>query len=296
MKGGGAIVKATVREVLSEPLSLLILISAQALSVLAPAFHYHQFGEATRMARDAGCSSLFLGGSVLAVFVTIRVFRREIESGTLQMALAHPISRGGFFLFKSLGCFCAYLVFAFLMFVTMMLVVWGADIGGALAARTGDVARLFGPCLAAGMTLLTLPLVLAAALNRFLRFRFVTSVFALSFAFSVVLLVLMIGFRAELCGRYLPAVLLLGGLALMLVLASAALSVRFRANGAASLVGLVVLACVPMVGNYYLADALSQGGVISLAYCAWAGLALLPAVLAFAVLGVHFMNGRETES
>lgn len=296
MKGGWAIVKATVREVLSEPLSLLILVSAQALSVLAPAFHYHQFGEATRMARDAGCSSLFLGGSVLAVFVTIRVFRREIESGTLQMALAHPISRGGFFLFKSLGCFCAYLIFAFLLSVTMMLVVWGADIGGTLAARTGEIARLYGPCLASGLALLVVPLVLAAALNRFLRLRFVTTVFALSFGLSALLSVLMVGLRAELCGRYLPVVLLLGVFALMLVMASAAMSVRFRANGAASAVGLVLLASVPVIGNYYLADALAQAGVVSLSYCGWAILALLPAVLAFAILGVCLMNGRETES
>lgn len=296
MKGGGAIIKATVREVLSEPLSLLILISAQALSVLAPAFHYHQFGEATRMARDAGCSSLFLGGSVLAVFVTIRVFRREIESGTLQMALAHPISRGGFFLFKALGCFCAYLVFAFLQFVTLMLVVWGADIGGVLAARTGEIARLFGPCLAAGIVLLVVPLFLAAALNRFLRLRFVTTVFALSAVLAVLFALPMAWFRLDLCGRYLPAAALLVCFALMLVMASAAMSVRFRANGAASVVGLIVLACVPVIGNYYLADALTRGGVISLAYCAWAVLALLPAVLAFVVMGVHFMNGRDMES
>lgn len=248
------------------------------------------------MARDAGCSSLFLGGSVLAVFVTIRVFRREIESGTLQMALAHPISRGGFFLFKALGCFCAYLVFAFLQFVTLMLVVWGADIGGVLAARTGEIARLFGPCLAAGIVLLVVPLFLAAALNRFLRLRFVTTVFALSAVLAVLFALPMAWFRLDLCGRYLPAAALLVCFALMLVMASAAMSVRFRANGAASVVGLIVLACVPVIGNYYLADALTRGGVISLAYCAWAVLALLPAVLAFVVMGVHFMNGRDMES
>ena len=89
-----SILKATALEILSEPLSLLVLLAALAMTVFAPAFHYHQFGEATRMARDAGFSALFACGGVLAVFTTIRAFRREVETGTLEMALAHPVSRG----------------------------------------------------------------------------------------------------------------------------------------------------------------------------------------------------------
>ena len=49
-----AIAKATALEIFSEPLSLLLLLSALALVILAPALHYPQFGEPTRLARDAG--------------------------------------------------------------------------------------------------------------------------------------------------------------------------------------------------------------------------------------------------
>ena len=146
-----SVVKSTVLEILSEPLTLLLLLTALALTVLAPAFHYHQFGEPTRMARDAGLSALLTCGGLMAVLGVVRSFRREIETGTMAMALVHPLSRSGFFLSKVLGAFAAYLVFAATVFFVTMTIVEGAAVGGALARKTGDIARLWGPCLAAGV-------------------------------------------------------------------------------------------------------------------------------------------------
>ena len=90
-----SITQATALEVLSSPLSLLVLLAALAMEVFAPVFHYHQFGDATRMARDAAISALFTCGAVFAVFGAIRSVRREIETGTQEMALAHAVARGG---------------------------------------------------------------------------------------------------------------------------------------------------------------------------------------------------------
>ena len=157
---------------LSDPLALLVLLAALVMAVMAPAFHYHQFGEATRMARDAGLSALFTCGTAFAVFTTIRAFRREVESGTLEMALAHPVSRTGFFLAKTFGAFMAYAVFLAIVVATSLVIVVGAAIGGEMAGRSGDVARLYGPCFAAGVAVIVLPLVVGAVLNRFARFRF----------------------------------------------------------------------------------------------------------------------------
>ena len=120
-----SIVKATALEILSEPLTLLVLLVALALAVLAPVFHYHQFGEPTRMARDAGLSAVLTCGSVLAIFGTIRAFRREIESGTFEMVLAHPISRGGYFLAKTLGAFLATAFFSLIVFGVLVTIVIG---------------------------------------------------------------------------------------------------------------------------------------------------------------------------
>jgi len=288
-----AIARATALEILSEPLSLLVLLSALTMTVLAPAFHYHQFGEATRMARDAGFSSLFVCGGLVAVFGTIRAFRREIESGTLEMALAHPVSRTAFFFGKTLGGFVAAFVFSAIVFLTSFVIVTGAAIGGEVARRTGELARLWGPCLAAGVGVMILPLLFAAVLNRFAHFRFVLTVFVS----AAVLASLAAGAAAFLpiaaFFRLLAAAVPLAFPTAILLLASAAFAVRFRANAAAAAVGCVFAALLPAVGNYYLSDALSAGGSVPWSYVAISALASAPALVLFALLGVRFINGRD---
>jgi len=283
-----SIVKATALEIISEPLTLLILLASLVLSVLAPAFHYHQFGESTRMARDAGVSSLFLGGAALAVFGTIRAFRREIDSGTLDMALAHSISRGAFFLSKSVGCLAAYLAFALVLAAVAVTMVNGAAIGGAIADRTGDIARLWGPSLAIGVSVILLPLIIGAALNRFLRCRFVVSAVLL----SAVIALAGIGycFNFQLIARLLPVLVLVAVPSLVLMAAAATFAVRFKANAAASAAGLVLVAMVPFVGNYYLPDALAKGGFLPWSYVLLAVAAASPAIAAFLTLGVFWMD------
>ena len=287
------IVKATALEILSEPLSLLVFLAALVLTVLAPAFHYHQFGEATRMARDAGLSSVFTGGLVIAVFGTIRAFRREVESGTMAMALAHPVSRTEFFLAKTLGAGVAYLVFASVVFLTALVIVDGAAIGGAIAAKSGDIARLYGPNLAEGVGVIVLPLVAAAALNRFGNVRFVLSAFVLALLLSVVFAALSVVRDATGFLRLLPVATLIVLFTTVPLVASAAFAVCFKANAAASSSGLVLALLLPAVGNYYMADALSRGGSVPWAYVGSATLAAVPAILLFLLIGIHFINGRD---
>ena len=267
--------------------------SALVLAVLTPAFHYHQFGEATRMARDAGLSALFTCGSVIAVFGTIRAFRREIESGTMEMALAYPISRTGFLLAKAAGAFVAYLGFAAIVLSTVLVIVDGAAVGGVIAKRTGDIARLWGPCLAVGVAVLVLPPIVAAALNRFGRFRFVLSAFGVALALSALAAVLAIIHNGGVVLRLFPAVVAIACLTLVLLAASAAFAVRLKVNAAVSAVGLVFALLIPAVGNYYLSDALANGGVVSWGYVGLVALVSLPPVLLFLLLGAHFINGRD---
>lgn len=288
-----AVAKATALEMLSEPLTLLVLLAALTLEVLAPAFHYHQFGEATRMARDAGLSALFTCGSVFAVFVTIRAFRREIESGTLEMALSHPVSRVGFFLSKTLGATLAYLLFACVLAATALLTVEGAEIGGEIARRTGDIARIYGPCFAAGVAVMVMPLLIGAALNRFACCRFVLSAFTVALVLSVASAAVAAVRAPSWAWRLAPAVVLVALATFVLLSASAAFAVRFRANVAAAAVGLLVALSLPVVGNYYLADALSKGGSVPWSYVGLAALATASAVAFFLLLGVRFIEGRD---
>ena len=292
-RGMASVAKTTALEVLSEPLTLLLLLAALALAVLAPAFHYHQFGEATRMARDAGFSAIFTCGSAVAVFCTIRVFRREIESGTLQMALSHPVSRAGFFLAKTAGAFPAYLPFAAIVFFTTLAIVEGARIGGLLAGKSGDIARLYAPFLAAGVAVMILPLVIGAALNRFAHCRFVLSAMLSALVLSALAGGASAFIDPALLPRHLPVAVLLAITAAVLLSAAAAFAMRVPANAAAAGSGLLLAVALPAVGNYYMSDALANGGTVPWSYVAMAAAAALPALLAFLLLGTWFICERD---
>ncbi len=290
-----SIIKVTALEVLSEPLTLLVLLAALVLTVLAPAFHYHQFGDPSRMARDAGFSALLMGGSVLAVFGTIRTFRREMESGTLEGALSHPISRTTFFLSKTAGIFLAYLIFAALVFGTTSVIVEGAIIGGVLAKKTGMLARIFGPCLLGGVAVIILPLVLSAILNRLLHVRFVVSSLVLSLFFSLINFGGALWLSKGSIIRLFPVAILVLLPTVILMVGAAVFSIRLKANLAASCAGIVFLVLIPAIGNYYLVDALADGGVVPYSYVGLAVLVTLPAVIAFLLLGIHLITKQDIQ-
>ena len=287
-----SVVKATALEILSEPVTLLVLLASLALAVLAPAFHYHQFGEPTRMARDAGFSAVFTGGTVLAVFATIRSIRREIETGTVEMALSHPISRGMFFVAKACGAFAACIVFTLTVFGVSLTSVAGAAVGGAIAERTGGIARIWGPCVAVGTAVIVLPMVAAAAANRFFRFRFVLASTITAACAAVASAAWAFSLDPAVLAPYFLAALPLVAFIAVFVSASAAFAVRFRANVAAVCSGVLFAAMVPFAGNYYLSDALSAGGSVSWIGAAVPFAAAIPAIAAFTLLGIGWTAER----
>lgn len=293
MRRGLSIAKATALEILSEPLSLLLLLTALAISTLAPAFHYHQFGEPSRMARDAGLSALFTCATVFAVAGAIKTIRSEIESGTIQMALARSVSRRTFFLSKVLGVFFAYCAFALIVVATSLTIVFGAEAGGRLAAKTGDVARLWGPALAAGVGMAIVPLAVGAFMNRIANCRFALTVFRSAIVFSFVLLGLVGWLDGAMAARLLPASVLIMAYSAMFLAAAAALAVKMKAGAASAAVGALAMVSLPMVGNYYLSDQLRGGGTIPWFYTASAVAAALFAIAAFLVLGIHFLSERD---
>ena len=95
------------------------------------------------------------------------------------------------------------------------------------------------------------------------------------------------------CLRLVPAVVLVACPALVLLSAAAAFAVRFRANAAAALCGVVLAAMLPAMDVYYRAESLSRGGSIPLGDVALAFAAALPAVAGFLIFGIHFSLNRE---
>lgn len=286
-----ALIYATVLEILGEPFVLLVTLAALVLAVLAPAFHYHQFGEPSRMARDAGLSALILGGLALALFAPIKTYRREIETGTILTALALPVSRTTFFLAKFIGLALAYLTFVLTVTCTSLTIVNAAEIGGLLAMKTGGLARLWGPSFALAVVVLILPILLAAALNRFARFRFTLS--ANLIALVLAALGTLYHFNWTLAVRFLPVALLATLPAFILLAAASAFAIRLRANAAVSATALIAAALLPALGNYCLSDALTDGGAVPLIYTLAALTAALPALAALLLLGTTLIKGRD---
>lgn len=286
-----SIAKATALEVVNEPLSLLLLSAALALAVFAPAFHYHQFGEATRMARDAGLSALLVGGTVFSVSAAVRSMRRELESGTAAVALSHPVSRAQFFLAKACGAYAAFALFAVALGAVTATMVNGAAIGAEVARKTGDIPRLWGPSYAFGVAAVVAPYVIGAVLNRAANFRFCLS----AFVSAVVIALSGVAYRPDRVElfRLLPAVALLLIPPAFFVAASSAAAVRLKTNAATAISALLVAGFIPFAGNYSLSEALSRDGWIPMSYVAFAALAALPAILAAVIAGLALMRTKE---
>ena len=333
-----SVIKATMLEVVSEPLFFLLVLSALSVIMFSSFLHIHNFsdhsrifveigneqfksirmcnGETSRMARDIGLSSILIFGILFTVFSSIRVFRREIESGTLQMALSRPISREVFFISKVLGVLLATLIFFIIGFSFSLTTVVGSEIGkihsdivkAASDACCAQEAFLpetiwFGS-LAIDVFVIVLPIVLAAILNRFARFRFITTSLFSMLIFSVVGCFLnimlvnanfgdMISGLSEYLFRIIPTGVIILVPIMVFLSAAAAFSIKFKDNIAATLTGVFFLLSLPVLGNYYQTQALSRGASLSWIYVLYAFLAALPFIIAFLLMGIFLLRSKE---
>lgn len=285
-----SIAKATALEIINEPLSLLLLTASLVLAVFAPAFHYHQFGEATRMARDSGLSALLFGGTVFVSAGVVRSIRRELESGTAAVALAHPVSRAQFLFAKAFGAYLAFALFALALGAVTVTIVNGARIGDLIARSKGDIPRLWGPSYAFGVAAVVVPYVVGAVLNRALRVRFALSAFLTSVAVALASVFYMPHASTL---RLLPALALLWIPPAVFTMGAAAASVRLKANAAGAVVALLVALFLPFAGNYSLSEALSKDGTIPWSYVLVAALAALPAFLLAAAVGLRLVKEQD---
>jgi len=291
MRKWTAIAFATVLETVSDPLALLLTASALTLAVLAPRLHYHQFGEPSRMAREAGLSALLVFGLAYVVFGAVKAMRREMESGTIQMALSHSISRASFFTAKIAGVFVSYAFFFLTVFCSSLAAVRGSEIGAEIAAAKGTLPLMWGPSFALAFAALVVSPIVAAALNRFMRFRFVPTCALCALVVSVAAAFYMPD--ASLALRYLGAACALPIPAAVFVSIAGAAASRLKDHAAVSVSLLSILVSLPFIGNYYLPDELADGGAVSPGYLALSLAAALPLVAAALIAGVQLFKGRD---
>lgn len=291
MRKFASITLATAVEALDDPLSLLVLLSSASLAVLAPTLHYHQFGEYTRMARDAGLSSLFLGGVVLSLFAAVRSIRRELDSNTVEMLLSRAVPRPLFIVGKFAGVMAVHILFSFTVAAITLVMMNGAAIGGEAAARTGSMARIHGPSFLVAVTALLLPPCIAACMNRFFNSRFVLAANLLMLALSSAA----VFFRPDfsMAVRFAPVAFAASLPAVFVSSVALAAAVRFKSNIAATAGFLALLAFIPFVGSYYLPESLSKGGSLGWGYALAAFVSIAPCAAAAVFAGIALFARKE---
>ena len=291
-------------QALAEPLSSILFFVAFLTIHLVPVFHYHQFGEAGRLARECGFSVLLVFGLVFATASAARTIGGEIESGTAAAALARPVSRSLFFCAKTVGVMVAFGLFLLGVSAATLVAVLSSEMGAHLLAE-GSPSHVWAPGLAAGVGSTLLAFAGAAAANRFAHRRFCVTAcwltaLAQPFAFLCVGLLSVHGHEAP-AFAILPALSLLALACCVFIALAAALSVALKPAPVAALVGVAVVlsfvypltAVLPDISRFWLVDQLAGGAMPSgrdLASAAGAAACLIALWLS---AGSFLMSRRE---
>ncbi len=265
-------------EALAEPLSAVVFLVALLTIHLAPVFHYHQFGEAGRLARECGFSALLVFGLVFATAAAVRAIGGEIADGTAAAALARPVPRPLFFCGKIAGVVGAFLLFCLAVAAATLLATHASAEGARQAACCevdGAVSRVWQPGLRLGTCLTLGAFALAAAANRFAAARFCVTACTYTALAQPLALVAALPFGAHGAGAMLralpwPIVPAQGVLAcgcVVFIAFAGALAVRLKPAPTTAAVSAAVLssfACPvtcfwPAIGRFWLVDALAAG-------------------------------------
>lgn len=304
-----ALARSATLEALAEPVSAILLLVALMTVHIAPVFHFHEFGEAGRLARECGFSALLVFGLVFATASAVRAIGGEISSGTAAVALARPVPRGLFFCGKIFGVAAAFALFLGAVAFATVLATYASAEGARLATLGEDGVRIWTPGLASGTCCTLGAFILAALGNRFLRTRFCVGACVLMAVAQPLALFGVAPFGAEgftaTCGQMswaiLPAMVVLASGCCVFIAFAGALAVRLKPapTGALVAAGVIVSfvwplrAVLPEIGKFWLVESLADGGCMAMvdAGPALGAAACLTAL--WLVVGCALMRGRE---
>jgi ABC-type transport system involved in multi-copper enzyme maturation permease subunit len=173
-----AISANTIREALRERLLYNLLVFAVVLTGGSLTFSQLTLGEQFRIISDVATSSTQLFATLIAVFLGVSLFARELDRRTCYAVLARPVSRAGFVVGKAAGVLATVGVNVAIMAVVTGLVLWTytrtflpdrAFLGGTFAAVFLMIVMQSAICVAfavlfAGMTTPTLAVIATLAL------------------------------------------------------------------------------------------------------------------------------------
>ena len=308
-----ALARTAAVESLAEPLTAVLFLSGFGMVHLAPAFHYHQFGEAGRLARECGFSALLVFGLVFATASAVRTVGRELESGTAAAALALAVPRSLFLAAKIAGVVATLTLFAGAVACATALSRTSSVIASLAQAEHGSSAQAWGPGLAAGVGLTLAAFAMAAAANRFARMRFcMTACISMAAAQPLALGVAALagrgldlnfgGFWSSLLGL-LPAFAALAAGCTVFVAFAGALATRLKPTTVTALLAAAIVssfvhplrAILPDINRFWLVDGLANGGAIG--WCDVLSPLVAGALLTtlWLIVGAAIFNGREIQ-
>ncbi len=251
----GAVAWITALEALSHPVTLLLLLTSTAGTLVLPLFQFQQFTEDGRLARDCGLATALLFGLMLAVGGATRL-TRTLHDGTSAVALTKPLSRGLWLSGMALGQAIALTCYGLAQGAAVLLAEAFSPRYHVVAGARPDVAGVLG-----ALAALAGALVVAALNHRLRRGRFVLS--------GVVLMAAALwGVVAGESGLHWGSLSALAaiGLALVQVLTLAlALAVVLPAGlmVAVTVVAVAAWLCCWDGSAYLPLDALAEGGAVS---------------------------------
>lgn len=295
-----AVARSTLLEGLQQPVTLLLALTCFEMTVLQPLVQLHTFGEPGRLTRDCGMACLLVFGVAVAAFTAGFTLAAEIRDGTAATALAKPVPRPVFLLGKFLGSCAVAAVFAWGQTWATLLAVRTAEAYVETAHRVGFVRDAL--CGGLSVAVPAVALALAALVNALTRRRFALWFFGAT-SLLAPLLSLALGFVGRdgawtgaagwtwaSDARIVPLALLLFALLCVFCALATAFSTRLPTGPALALsflllflgfltdgesfsgpVGSCVRAAVPDVQNFWLADALADGGRIAPSHVARVG-------------------------
>lgn len=318
---------ATLREGLQQPICMLLTLTMLVLTLLQPIVQLHTFGEPGRLVRDGGFGFQLIFGLLIVVFTAGFTLSNELRSGTAAASFVKPISRAEFFVGKLLGVLGVLVLFWICSIFAILIAERASERFVENSRILGYIrdsnAALLGLCVP------LIALFFSAIMNFYKHMRigivfFITSIVLYSLLFIYLGLYsydrFWHGFTSEFAIYYDFRILKVGFLLLLLLSCfttmAVALTTRLKTGGALAicfilfsfgffidlmldagtfgwLIGNVLSLITPNVQNYWLPDALGNGGTISLKYCLSATINTILYILFYSFIGITFLRSKD---
>ncbi len=120
MKIQTAIALLTFKEIIRQPVFIVVIFGSIALQFIASCFALFAFGEESRMIENMGVATITLSGLIIAVFCTSHSFSSEIKKSAVATILCKAVSKPSFIIGKFIG-----IVSSIILVYLILLMIYG---------------------------------------------------------------------------------------------------------------------------------------------------------------------------